>query len=1215
MTIHVLHAGGGYTYLTRSVAAHDRTLGGGDSLADYYTAHGHPPGRWAGRGVAGLGGVVVGSVVSEAQMKALFGEGRHPDADQIEAQLVARGVSPQEALRATQLGRRFPQYRRRQDLLAVIRTAYKAGEKDAGRALSVEEKGEVRRRTVTAEFVAEHGRAPLDEVELRQFTGEQLGKNRDAVAGYDFVFTPVKSVAVLWGIGSEATRRQIFEAHQAAVSDAVAWLEDHAAFTRTGDVGQAQIDTAGLIAGMFHHWDSRAGDPDLHTHVAVSNKVQGPDQKWRSLDGRALFAAAVSVSERYNTRIEDELRTRLGVQFTERPDGGLDARRPVREVAGVPVALIRGFSKRRHGIEQTYQDLLGDFRQDYGREPDEPARRKLYQQATLTDRPDKPDPEPLADMITGWRAEADRILGVPAAAEAVEAAALRPAPRPAAGELSVAGLAELTLRIVQSSRATWTEHNVRAEAHRQTRAHPVGDRDHLVEQVVAAACDPARTLRIQRPRAVSEPAPLQRANGESVFDEHASARYTTVSMLDAEERIVAAARRCDSHTVPAGLVEQALTESAGLGRTLSSEQQRLAREFATSGMTVQLGLAAAGTGKTTTMRVVVQAWQASGRPVIALAPSAVAADVLGTELAIPADTMAKFDYENPALEPGTLILVDEAGMAGTLMVDRLVSRAVDAGAVVRLLGDDQQLAAVEAGGVIRQIAHDVGAVRMHGVVRFDDPAEAAATLQVRDGDAGAVDFYIDSHRIRAGTAEEMPAQAYAAWLADTHAGLDALLIASSGEEVTTLNGQARGDLVAAGLVGVDGVGLRDGSAAGVGDHVATRKNSRSLAVNRGKDWVKNGDGWRVLAVHDDGALTVEHRTHLGRATLPSDYVAEHVELDYARTVHRAQGLTVDRTHLLVDPNLTREALYVGVSRARKGTDLYVAVATDPGPGHRPDVAGNAQEVLASIIERSGAEQSATDTVRAALAASVDLRGMASEYEHALGVAAGDRHHAAAERVHAGLTEDPAWPAVAVRLRRAEAAGWDVGQILRQAAGMRGFSDAESDAQVMTWRLDLLLDTPRNARVDAAAATPVPTWLATEPPARPGAPWDAYLPARYAEIRQRVDSLAGDATRTRPPWFAELPADPVDSTRALRQVVAYRAVYNVTTPEHPIGPEPGPGRRRQAWRAADAALHPPADPAPATSNAARLAAQLDRTPPVDTDNAGPTRRDDGPTRHR
>ena len=405
MTIHVLHAGDGYLYLIRQVAAQDGRLGPGETLAAYYAASGQPPGRWSGRGSSRLG---VSGVVTEAQMRALFGEGLHPNAEAIRANLLASGWSERDALQLTRLGRRFPQYGSPQDLRAVARKAYEEAEAKLGRPLTEAERLSVRQDATGAKFASRRGRAALDPHELA--TLGQATSSREAVAGYDFVFTPVKSVSVLWGLGSEQVRQQIFDAHNAAVADAVEWLESNIALTRTGTRGQAQINTLGVTAAMFHHWDSRAGDPDLHTHVAISNKVQGQDEKWRSLDGRPLFAAAVSLSERYNTRIEDELRERLGVEFQERT-GTDDGRRPVREIAGVPTELLDLFSKRRQGIEQQYQALLNGYRESHGREPDDPVRSKLYQQATLTNRPEKIHGRSLQQMIDAWRAEAAQAMG------------------------------------------------------------------------------------------------------------------------------------------------------------------------------------------------------------------------------------------------------------------------------------------------------------------------------------------------------------------------------------------------------------------------------------------------------------------------------------------------------------------------------------------------------------------------------------------------------------------------------------------------------------------------------------------------------------------------------------------------------------------------------------------------------------------------------------
>ena len=172
-------------------------------------------------------------------MKALFGAGLHPNAQAMQDTLRAAGVSEVAALRATRLGRRFPQYQRTQAIIPLARRAYTDREKELGRPLTGQEKLAVREDAARRVFQRRTGRLPLDPVELEAL-GEGTAR-REAVAGYDLTFTPVKSVAVLWALGSETTRQQIFEVHEAAVADAVAWVEAHAALTRTGNSGQAQI--------------------------------------------------------------------------------------------------------------------------------------------------------------------------------------------------------------------------------------------------------------------------------------------------------------------------------------------------------------------------------------------------------------------------------------------------------------------------------------------------------------------------------------------------------------------------------------------------------------------------------------------------------------------------------------------------------------------------------------------------------------------------------------------------------------------------------------------------------------------------------------------------------------------------------------------------------------------------------------------------------------
>jgi conjugative relaxase-like TrwC/TraI family protein len=226
---------------------------------------------------------------------------------------------------------------------------------------------------------------------------EEARRQRAAVAGFDLVFSPVKSAALLWAIDQRPwVRAAIRHAHEQARQAALDLLEEHAAYTRMGTGGIAQIATNGLIAAAFDHYDSRAGDPNLHTHVAVSSKVQGVDGKWRSLDARALYRMTVAASECYNTAFEAALTARLGVTFTPRPDTTA-GREPVREIGGVPFGMIEHFSRRRAQIEARYAQLIREFRRVHGRDPAAAVCHQLARQANLGTRQGKKPPRCLDD--------------------------------------------------------------------------------------------------------------------------------------------------------------------------------------------------------------------------------------------------------------------------------------------------------------------------------------------------------------------------------------------------------------------------------------------------------------------------------------------------------------------------------------------------------------------------------------------------------------------------------------------------------------------------------------------------------------------------------------------------------------------------------------------------------------------------------------------------
>ena len=176
----------------------------------------------------------------------------------------------------------------------------------------LDERARVRTQVAIEYFTAQHGRPPADAREVAATIAKHSRQRTTAVAGYDLTFSPVKSISTLWAVAPQEVAAQVEAAHHDAVKDALAFLEAHALYSREGARGVRQVDVTGLVATAFTHRDSRAGDPDLHTHVAVANKVQTMSGKWLAIDGRVLFKANVAASETYNTAIEKHLHARLG---------------------------------------------------------------------------------------------------------------------------------------------------------------------------------------------------------------------------------------------------------------------------------------------------------------------------------------------------------------------------------------------------------------------------------------------------------------------------------------------------------------------------------------------------------------------------------------------------------------------------------------------------------------------------------------------------------------------------------------------------------------------------------------------------------------------------------------------------------------------------------------------------------------------------------------
>ena len=1173
MSMHKLTAGAGYDYLTRQVAALDATEKGHIGLASYYTERGETPGVWIGSGMDGIDGLTAGDPVTAEQMRALFGCGLHPLAELRQQQLEGPDLTERDLQEVTRLGVPFkivdgdvsPFRLEVARHIAAINTA--AG-LPAGAPLPATERARVRTEVAREFFVAAHGREPIDARELAGQIAKDSRPRTQTVAGYDLTFSPVKSVSTLWAVAEPAIAAVIERAHQAAVRDALAFIEGHALFTRTGPQGIRQVDVRGLVATAFTHRDSRAGDPDLHTHVAVANKVQTVDGRWLSIDGRVLFKAHVAASETYNTALEQHLRDSLGVRFAERP-GTDQAKRPIREIVGVDPRLNQRWSTRRAHIDTRRGALAIQFQHDHGRPPTPVEALHLAQQATLETRDAKHEPRSLAEQRTTWLSEAAAVLGrLKAVASMVQTALMPPAAVTAILDSHwIAQTADHILTVMEESRSTWQMWHVRAEAQRQIRTVdvPAEDAAALVDLLVAEVLD-RRSVALAAPADnIEEPDVLRRVDESSVYTVAGANLYTSQRILDAEQRLLTAAGRRDGSAVDQTAVELALLEMAANGTALDVGQTALVRQMCRSGARVQLAIAPAGAGKTTAMRALTMAWTQDGGQVLGLAASAAAAAVLAEQTGIRTDTLAKLtwslrhgDLPDWAATVGrsTLVIIDEAGMADTLSLDAAVQFAIGRGASVRLVGDDQQLAAIGAGGVLRDIQQTQGVVHLSELHRFTDPNEAAASLALRDGDSKSLEFYLRNGRVHVGDVATTTEDAFHAWVSDRAAGLDAIMIAPTRNLVAELNRRARAHRLDHSLASSE-VSLADGNRASVGDVIITRVNDRRLRLGA-TDWVKNGDRWTITHIGKQGGLSVRHNRSHRTVRLPADYVHTSTGLGYATTIHAAQGVTADTMQGLLAGQESRQQLYTMLTRGRAANHLYLQVVGDGDPHTviRPETVASRtpSELLEQILARDDAPTSATTLLRELSDPAARLFDAVQRYTDGLHVAAeqfvGPQTvhllDARADLVVPELISEPSWPTLRVHLLALAAETGEHPLLqLQTAASGRELHSAGDMAAVLDWRL------PELAPTDPG---PLP-WLPGIPAELHDHPvWGEYLAKRSQLVTGLADQVRDQAgLGDRQPVWA--PPGSHLTAAVIGEVAVWRAAVGIDPRDHrPTGPE-------------------------------------------------------------
>jgi hypothetical protein len=933
----------------------------------------------------------------------------------------------------------------------------------------------------------------------------------------------------------------------------------------------------------------------------IQNRAQSLDGTWRTLDSRGLFKQVVTLSEMHQGILQDLLTARLGYGFDARQRR--HSAEPKFEVTGVSDQLIREFSQRSNQIDAEKDIQIDAFIETHGRKPTTLEIVRLRQKATLTNRPDKHH-HSLAEQTAQWRERAAVYVGEPAAW--VQTLANRnDLPLLRADDFDDAMLADTgafaTMKVAER-RATFTRANVLAEVHRQlhsVRFASPDDRIAVAERTANLALD--QSLLVSAPELHHVPRRFQHADGSSKFRGRGTEIYTTQTLLDAEDRLLAAGRTTAAPVVDRGLVA-AVAEADLPGKTygLSTDQAVAVESIATSGRALDVLVGPAGTGKSTSMAGLRAMWEQQHGPgsVIGLAPSAVAAEVLADELGIATENTAKWlteaarqpdrlakiealrarmsshaagssaryglagrverlmaEHDRWSIKPGQLVIVDEASLAGTFALHALVGQASTVGAKVLLVGDWAQLSAVEAGGAFSMLVRDRDlAPELTDVRRFNNSWEKAASIMLRVGDEDAIGTYAEHGRIESGTREELLDAIYGAWSADLQQGLSSLMIAGDLETVAELNRRARADRVQSGDVAEAGLEVSGGVVAGVGDRIVTRENNRLLSSR--KRWVKNGDAWTVTSTAEDGSMTVKRENGGGEVVLPADYARSYVELGYASTAHRAQGRTVDATHAMVTATTAREVLYVAATRGRESNRLYVDTFYDPDydTSHGPVSEQSVQEVLRGVLANTGADTAAHAVIEHAMDAAESIRALAAEY---LTIA----RHAQAERWDAlldtpGLTneqaaeirESEAYGPLIAAFGDAEARGLHITNTFPRLVQGRELDSAHDPASALHDRVNRWTRASASRRQGAsqfvAGIIPQALNVTDEDMAR-------ALTERADAINTRARILAEQATRAGEAWIKQLgtpPADPTRRERWLREastVAAYRERWNVT----------------------------------------------------------------------
>ncbi len=786
-------------------------------------------------------------------------------------------------------------------------------------------------------------------------SGEPLGLRHvegGPVPGFDLTFSAPKSVSVAWALGGHPVAAEVKAAHAEAVKAGLDYLQRSACFTRRGAGGHQFLQGNGFLAAGYTHRSSRAGDPQLHTHVLVANATFA-EGRWTRLHHPSIYEHAKTASYIYEAHLRHELTERLGVRWGEVRNG-------LSEIEGFDPEHLRAFSTRRQEI----LEAAGPG-----------ASARVRQIATLETRQAK-DRDLTTESLRDLWSEKAAELGLDR--EAIRATMGHERPESAG----------LTVQRVAETLTEYRSHFDRREAIQAVAdCLPAGAPGEKVTELADAF--------LARPEVIGI---ASTPKGE---------RFTTQAIWELERKALstaeAMAARSDRAVVDELIVDRVLARRP----SMKPDQEAMVRRLLGGGEGLVVVVGEAGTGKTYATSAAAHGWAHDRTELRVAAPTWRAANVLRSE-GLNATSVARLLAEldrgtaagQQALARGSVLVVDEAGMVDSRAMARLVQHAADAEAKLVLIGDPAQLGEIEAGGLFGAIVARSEPIVLDEVIRHRHELEREAAKMIREGEGReALSVYQGAERV---TVSDDPLARREAMVADWwehyRQGEDALMIAKRNAEVRELNMLAREQMRAEAKLGAEEIAVGEARFA-AGDQVITRINDQAAQIY-------NRERWHVAEVDaESGSLVLVGIDTRGRVCVDSDYLGRLRERDggpalehaYAATTYQAQGATVDRAYVAVDPSMDRQEFYVAASRSREETFFYatpeVRLDRDEFAPKDPYLRDGLQHI-AEAAERNGAQASAHDEALRSQFAELSTDELAARVREFRSEAGAERHNEA-----------------------------------------------------------------------------------------------------------------------------------------------------------------------------------------------------------------------------